>query len=120
MNATGRCAGLLEMFHNGKWRRVSLLYNKKQLSYRDKVLGGASLVCKQLHCGSAVADTRVLETPEDADSVDIYCTGSESALQECDVRYNDFGAHFGVVCSGISGNQCKIFYTQATGLRLMH
>lgn len=105
---SGRCAGLLEMFHNGKWRRVSLIYilSHEKTSEEENKLEIASLVCKQLNCGSAVASL-FAENQKDEDGVAAVCTGSESALQECNVLYMSLGSSTGVVCSGISGNRNK-------------
>ncbi|KAM9449850.1 uncharacterized protein Hap1MRO34_022318 [Clarias gariepinus] len=88
------------MFHNGKWRRVSLIYilSHEKTSEEENKLEIASLVCKQLNCGSAVASL-FAENQKDEDGVAAVCTGSESALQECNVLYMSLGSSTGVVCS---------------------
>ncbi|XP_036439478.1 scavenger receptor cysteine-rich type 1 protein M130-like [Colossoma macropomum] len=89
-----RCAGTVEMFYSGEWRKV----NGYKWSMRE-----TDVVCRQLGCGSAVAATH-REPEKNLPKWDpmIECVGFETALREC-----SFGVIFhsqdrvSVICSGI-------------------
>uniref|UniRef100_A0AAR2LE81 SRCR domain-containing protein n=1 Tax=Pygocentrus nattereri TaxID=42514 RepID=A0AAR2LE81_PYGNA len=87
-----RCAGTVEIFHGGEWRKVKKVYwDMKQ----------ATVVCKQLDCGSVVTATgRESGTDESEWSVEIHCQLSERAVREC-LIWNDFRSNIyaTVACS---------------------
>lgn len=122
-NGAGHCAGQLEMFHNGKWRRVSLTYDVNAgQSFETAALRGMSLVCEQLKCGSAVA-AKVIERPKDKEDVKMTCKGSESALQKCDMDpaaqpHFSFHRHVGLVCSGMLINHNRSFTPRSEKMTL--
>ncbi|KAG9259735.1 deleted in malignant brain tumors 1 protein-like, partial [Astyanax mexicanus] len=75
-----RCAGTVEIFHSGEWRKVSEDY----WSMND-----VSVVCRQLNCGSALAAiTRRSKKKQSGWNVGFYCRGSESELRKC-ISYNN-------------------------------
>ena len=72
----GRCAGRLEMKHQGEWRGV--------ISGSTWGLRAAAVVCRQLDCGSAVSTGGISGDGErTAWRFLSRCVGSESALREC-------------------------------------
>ena len=89
----GRCAGRVEMKHQGEWRRLSPLFSLD--------LGGAAVVCRQLDCGSAVS-TRGTEDEHPVWMFISRCVGSEPALRECGTVDGEYPASFTleVNCSG--------------------
>ncbi|KAM6972490.1 CD5 antigen-like [Aplochiton taeniatus] len=72
-----RCAGRLEMNHQGEWRplvHLSSLWSLKS----------AAVVCRQLDCGSAVSTEWISgSTKQPVWVFNSQCAGSESALREC-------------------------------------
>ena len=91
----GRCAGGVEMKHQGEWRRVG------SESHWD--LRAAAVVCRQLDCGSAVS-TRYTDDDKKHTTLNFryHCVGSESALRECGVleRERNTSSTMEVICSG--------------------
>ena len=93
----GRCAGGVEMKHQGEWRRVSIL----------SVWGlrAAAVLCRQLDCGSAVS-TGGADDKRPAWRFKSLCVGSESALRECGTVDGEHPASptLEMNCSGITHN----------------
>ncbi|XP_029301077.1 LOW QUALITY PROTEIN: scavenger receptor cysteine-rich type 1 protein M130-like [Cottoperca gobio] len=70
-----RCAGTLELKHQGHWRPVMVL---------DWNLKKAAVVCRELDCGSAVSVGRREESSfRPVWEIDSDCVQSGSALREC-------------------------------------
>ena len=91
----GRCAGRVEMKHQGEWRRVG------SESHWD--LRAAAVVCRQLDCGSAVSTGGIWGNGErTAWKFLSPCVGSESTLRECGavVRGRNTSHILEVICSG--------------------
>uniref|UniRef100_A0A8C7TU31 SRCR domain-containing protein n=1 Tax=Oncorhynchus mykiss TaxID=8022 RepID=A0A8C7TU31_ONCMY len=84
---SSRCAGGVEWYDQGEWRSVGSV-DKKHESV-------ATVVCRQLGCGSTVS---VL--PGDTTRGNgVSCSGSESSLRECLTSY-DLLPGLTVICSG--------------------
>ena len=95
-------AGTLLVFVEGFWARVC---------YDDFSLASAAVVCRQLGYGEAIT-TRLSKQHPLLDKAKVTCQGSESSLEECDVR-----KHTGrckeyqsredveIICSGIEPPQ---------------
>ena len=97
VGGVSRCAGRVELLHQGQWRRL--------VSYFGTVwpLNDAAVVCRQLDCGSAVSTREVTggeEHPVWWFKSD--CTGSESTLMECGSvdEENYSNTVHEVICSG--------------------
>ncbi|KFZ62480.1 Deleted in malignant brain tumors 1 protein, partial [Podiceps cristatus] len=99
VNGSNSCLGRVEVFHNQKWGTVC-----------DDTwdLHDATVVCRQLGCGVAVSAPSSAHFGPGSDPIWLdgtHCTGSESALTECDL--SNWGEHncghsedAGVICSG--------------------
>ena len=93
----GRCAGRVEVKHQGQWGTVCGVF-------RD--MKAAAVVCKQLSCGSALKAHAKGHFGAGSGPVWIVrCRGTESALSDC--THNPWGQHncvhgedAGVTCSG--------------------
>ncbi|XP_034052709.1 scavenger receptor cysteine-rich type 1 protein M130-like [Gymnodraco acuticeps] len=71
-----RCAGALELEHQGEWRPVE--------DYSLWTLKAAGVVCRELDCGSAVSvGLRVESSQRDVWVIRSLCVESGSALREC-------------------------------------
>ncbi|XP_045891004.1 scavenger receptor cysteine-rich type 1 protein M130-like [Micropterus dolomieu] len=79
VGGASRCAGMLELKHQGDWRPVRYYYWN---------LKAAAVVCRELDCGSAVS---VGEREESSDRpvwwIRSVCVQSGSALRECVTSY---------------------------------
>ncbi|XP_059208618.1 scavenger receptor cysteine-rich type 1 protein M160-like [Centropristis striata] len=74
-----RCAGTLEVKHEGEWRPVS---DDGVLS--DWTLKTAAIVCRELDCGCAVSVGKREESSESSVwKISSYCVQSGSVLREC-------------------------------------
>ncbi|XP_074427285.1 scavenger receptor cysteine-rich type 1 protein M130-like [Larus michahellis] len=101
-NGGGRCAGRVEVKHQGQWGTVCG-YNWD--------MDDAAVVCKQLRCGSAVkahAEAHFGPGSGPIWMADVECHGNESALSDCtdteEIRqYCDHSWDAGVTCSEFTG-----------------
>ena len=94
-----RCSGRVEIYYQDQWGTVC---------DDGWDLNEATLVCKQLDCGTAVSAPRLAHFGEGTGPVwldDVACSGKESSLSEC--KHNGFGQtncghgqDAGVICSG--------------------
>ncbi|XP_010186573.1 PREDICTED: deleted in malignant brain tumors 1 protein-like, partial [Mesitornis unicolor] len=101
-NGSNSCLGRVEVFHDHKWGTVC-----------DDTwdLQDAAVVCRQLGCGMALSAPGSAHFGPGVDPIwqdGIHCTGTESALIECEL--GNWGEHncghsedAGVVCSGNMG-----------------
>ncbi|MEQ2194813.1 hypothetical protein XENOCAPTIV_003366, partial [Xenoophorus captivus] len=125
VNGTNRCNGRVELFHDGRWKRVcSSDWGKEaadvlcsEISCGWPVWGTicddkwgmqeAAVTCREMKCGNALTVKYKAFFGRGLDQVwldDIDCTGHEKSLSECPHR--GFGEHdcdhhedAGVVCS---------------------
>ncbi|KAM6107534.1 LOW QUALITY PROTEIN: antigen WC1.1-like [Phoenicopterus ruber ruber] len=98
-DGSGRCAGRVEVKHQGWWRTVC---------GNDWDMHDAAVVCKQLDCGSAVGAPQYGTFGPGSGPIwmdDVGCNGTESALSDC--KHAGWGEHncghhrgTGVICSG--------------------
>lgn len=94
-----RCAGRVEVFHDGKWGTVCDDYFNMR---------SANVVCRQLNCGHALSVLGLSYYGPSGKVIhldDVQCRGSESHLWDC--RHAGWGKHncglnedVGVICSG--------------------
>lgn len=93
----GRCAGRLEVKHQGEWRQVGD-------QSPDWTLRNAAVVCKQLYCGSAVSVgiSQKFKRSTPLWRINFDCVRSGSALTDC-VSSSYSPVHYfapSVTCSG--------------------
>ncbi|NXW83040.1 DMBT1 protein, partial [Alopecoenas beccarii] len=96
----GRCAGRVEVFHDGKWGTVC---------DDGWDFAAARAVCRQLDCGAVISAPRRARFGPGRGPIwmdGVRCAGSEAALSEC--RTKGWGVHgcehgedAGVVCSDV-------------------
>ncbi|OPJ90412.1 zinc finger protein 501-like [Patagioenas fasciata monilis] len=97
-NGPGRCAGRVEMLRHHQWGTVC---------DRGWGLAEATVVCRQLGCGSAVSAPRAARFGQGSGRIwleNVNCTGTEAALDQCQARPwgsngCDHRQDAGVVCS---------------------
>ena len=97
VGGASRCAGKVELLHQGEWRRLV------RYSSYGWTLKTAAIVCRELDCGSAVSTRWVT----DGEKRPVWwfksnCTGSESTLRECgsvDGNRNSYTVQE-LICSG--------------------
>ncbi len=99
VNGNNPCAGRVEVYKDGQWGTVCHYYWD---------IADATVVCRELDCGTAVKATSDAHFGQGAGSIlmgYVYCNGSETALKDC--RSQSEYAHgckhnhdAGVVCSG--------------------
>ncbi|XP_066854930.1 antigen WC1.1-like [Anser cygnoides] len=118
----GRCAGRVEVKHEGEWGSVC--------SYDfDWDHRGAGVVCRQLGCGEVARASPYAPFGQGKGRIwlhPIFCLGTEATLEEC--PHFGWGQHFcghqwdvGVTCTGEEGWWCWGCRagTPRTGLRLV-
>ncbi|XP_048104685.1 adhesion G protein-coupled receptor E3-like isoform X1 [Alosa alosa] len=98
VNGPNRCAGRVEVFHNGEWGTVCH-------DFWD--MTDAKVVCKELGCGEAIEAPKDAHFGEGSGQIwldDMLCTGNESTLMSC--GHQRLGTHncghhrdAGAVCS---------------------
>ncbi len=98
VGANGRCAGRVEVLHDGQWGTVN------DVGWE---LADAAVVCRELGCGEALSAPKSADFGEGTGEIwisELQCTGSESTLTNC--RFGGWGIKAnhsedaGVVCSG--------------------
>ena len=92
VGGSSRCNGLFEMHHQGKWRKVSDYYWNQD---------PASVVCRQLNCGSLVStQVKMTATLSRTWLIRSSCKPSDSLLGECILAWDDESiARLEVICS---------------------
>ncbi|KAG1952929.1 scavenger receptor cysteine-rich type 1 protein M130-like [Pimephales promelas] len=100
VNGNSRCAGRVEVFHDGQWGTVC---------HWAWDMPDAAVVCRELDCGEpvdALGDAHFGRGSGPISMGFMLCSGSETALKDCtsDSRYNiksycDHSRDAGVVCS---------------------
>lgn len=99
MDGPGRCAGRVEVLHNGTWGTVC----DDNWSVHE-----GQVVCRQLGCGTVLSVSKGARHGEGMGQIwldDVNCTGTEAALSECQSRpWGQHNCHHvedaSVECSG--------------------
>uniref|UniRef100_A0A4W6E315 Soluble scavenger receptor cysteine-rich domain-containing protein SSC5D n=1 Tax=Lates calcarifer TaxID=8187 RepID=A0A4W6E315_LATCA len=96
-NGTNQCSGRVEIFHNGNWGKIC---------NNNWGLKEATVVCKELGCGTPKKASEHTNFGENIWLDDVRCFGNETSLLHC--RHPSLGDNncghgedAGVVCSGI-------------------
>uniref|UniRef100_A0A8B9IKC7 Soluble scavenger receptor cysteine-rich domain-containing protein SSC5D n=1 Tax=Anser cygnoides TaxID=8845 RepID=A0A8B9IKC7_ANSCY len=99
-NGPSRCAGRVEVLHDHQWGTVC---------DDGWSLSEATVVCRQLSCGTAVSAPVLAHFGPGSGRVwldNVNCTGAEAALSECHASWGEHNCGHsedaGVVCSGKS------------------
>ncbi|CAI5679449.1 unnamed protein product [Oreochromis niloticus] len=85
VNGQNRCSGRVEIFNDGQWGTVC---------DDSWDLNDASVVCRQLGCGSARSALQSAAFGEGSGPIwldDVYCVGNEPSITNC--RHNGLGVH---------------------------
>ncbi|XP_035852829.1 scavenger receptor cysteine-rich type 1 protein M130-like isoform X1 [Sander lucioperca] len=82
VGGASRCAGTLEVKHEGEWRPVRYHYNS------DWTLKTAAAACRESDCGSAVSVEREESSYRSVWWIRSVCVESGSALRECAASYS--------------------------------
>ncbi|XP_062402544.1 adhesion G protein-coupled receptor E3-like isoform X1 [Sardina pilchardus] len=98
VNGPNRCAGRVEVFHDGVWGTVCHDFWN---------MTDAEVVCKELDCGKAIEAPIEARFGEGSDPIwldDVLCTGKESSLMNCGhsrLGLHNCGHHrdAGAICS---------------------
>uniref|UniRef100_A0A8C3VA93 SRCR domain-containing protein n=1 Tax=Catharus ustulatus TaxID=91951 RepID=A0A8C3VA93_CATUS len=97
----GRCAGRVEVKHDGEWGSVCVFdFDRKAL--------WASVVCRQLGCGRVARASSYAPFGQGTGRIWLqpyFCNGTENGLEECQHfgwgrHFCDPGWHAGVTCTG--------------------
>ena len=95
LSGRSRCEGEVEVYVSQRWRRVLLdSWNRSE----------ASVVCRQLACGSAVGFSGSAETEGDGCVSGFRCSGHETHLGNCSTPQMlncSSSLHVTIVCSGV-------------------
>uniref|UniRef100_A0AAZ1Y475 SRCR domain-containing protein n=1 Tax=Oreochromis aureus TaxID=47969 RepID=A0AAZ1Y475_OREAU len=86
VNGNSSCSGRVEIFHSGQWGTV--------LCDDSWDLNDASVVCRQLGCGSARSALQSAAFGQGSGPIwldDVYCVGNEPSITNC--RHNGLGVH---------------------------
>lgn len=111
-----RCAGRVEVYHDGKWGTVC----DDHFS-----MNSGNVVCRQLDCGYAVSVTESSRFGSGEDDIhldDVKCHGTESYLWDCPHSgwsKHNCGHHedIGVICSGKKKKKkCYVFLKMSLAL----
>ncbi|XP_040450039.1 deleted in malignant brain tumors 1 protein-like isoform X1 [Falco naumanni] len=107
VNGPNRCAGRVEVLHEGQWGTIC----DDGWDLKD-----AKVVCQQLGCGSAVAVPGHAHFGQGLDPIwldDVECTSMETTFAQCNLR--SWGLHncnhnedAGVVCSGTDPLEVRV------------
>uniref|UniRef100_A0A8C9ZCP8 SRCR domain-containing protein n=1 Tax=Sander lucioperca TaxID=283035 RepID=A0A8C9ZCP8_SANLU len=96
VGGASRCAGTLEVKHNGEWRPVS---------YSDWTLKRAAAPCRELDCGSAVSVEREESSYRSVWEIRSDCVESGSALREC-AESDSSSSFLHLTCSVVGAYGC--------------
>ncbi|XP_017538440.1 CD5 antigen-like [Pygocentrus nattereri] len=90
VEGNSRCAGRVEMFYNGQWRKVGAdVWN----------IDKAAMVCRQLDCGSALAATKI-KSDGDVPEVGVLISCSDRKMKKCrPMRIRRIEYLAGLICS---------------------
>ncbi|XP_031172843.1 soluble scavenger receptor cysteine-rich domain-containing protein SSC5D-like [Sander lucioperca] len=92
VGGASRCAGTLEVKHEGEWRPVDGFYS-------GWTLKTAAAACRELDCGSAVSVEREKSSDRSVWGISSGCVESGSALREC-AESDSSSSFLHLTCSG--------------------